>query len=121
MTTMLLSEAIDRGLADPSFSEQSSAYLSRDFERPDDTSAVCGCAGGAALVGAGFTVADFYAADANAFSSAATIGTMLGISREVVKEISYQHASGTTASKIANWVRREHPDLLVQVVGEVPS
>ena len=115
MKAMLLSEAIARGLADPNFREDSTAFLMCDLDRREDPSAICGCAGGAALVGAGFTTADL---DAKTVSSASyAIAMMLDIPWAVVQDISFQHLSGTVASEIAEQVRREHPNLLVRVAG----
>ena len=51
---MLLSEAIDNGLADPNFRENRSAWLEQDWELPFDASAICGCAAGAAFGGRWF-------------------------------------------------------------------
>ena len=119
MKTMLLSEAIDIGLKTPTFREDITAFLMRDFDRSEDPSAICGCAGGAALVGAGFTVADL---DAKQVTSASyAIAMMLDIPWAIVQDISFQHLSGTVASEIAEQVRREHPDLLVRVAGKAPS
>ena len=116
--TMLLSEAIDRGLADPNFRETPDAWLMRDPQRSEDPSAFCGCAAGAALVGAGGTVTDTEALNALKFGSATMVAMLLLIPRDLVSEMSRKHHNhGIPASDIADWVREEHPDLLVRVAG----
>ena len=120
---MLLSEAIDKGLADPNFREYPSTWLSRDPVYSDrNPAAVCGCADGAALVGAGYTVTDTQALHGLTFGSATIVAMLLRIPRDLVTAMSRQHHDERIpASDIAEWVRREHPDILVRVAGEASS
>ena len=129
MKTMLLSEAIDRGLADPNFSEDRDVWLARDLIRYENPAAICGCAGGAAVAGAGFKVTDLdhlmVAGLDGAYDTkgwAMALATLLDIPSAIVAEMSDQHdKKRIPASEIAEWVRREYPNLLVQGAGEAPS
>ena len=116
---MLLSEAIELGLEDPNFREERSTWLSHDWDHMNDRSAIYGCAIGAALLGAGFTVADWDAATDSGYASSGVMARLLGIPADVVRELSVQHCSNRIpASELAERVRQDHPSLLVRVAGE---